>query len=116
MLVNFSQYPAPPILECRPNMPFAHYQSEWTHMFYISLILMLPVSLLSGILFTLIGEGVYLDVGESLETTGLLIMVNTMGAAIGSLLAGFVVLPAAPRAASLVWAKETRSGGRSGCA
>ena len=73
--------------------PFTHYQSEWTHMFYISLILMFPVSLLSGILFTFIGEGVYLDVGESLETTGLLTMVNTMGAAIGSLLAGFVLLP-----------------------
>jgi spermidine synthase len=73
--------------------PFTLYHSEWTHMFYISIILMFPVSLLSGILFTFIGEGVYLDVGESLETTGLLTMVNTVGAALGALLAGFVLLP-----------------------
>ncbi len=73
--------------------PFTLYHSEWTHMFYVSLILMFPVSLLSGILFTFIGECVHLDLGESLETTGLLTMVNTMGAALGSLLAGFVLLP-----------------------
>ncbi len=73
--------------------PLTHYYSEWTHMFYISLILMFPVSLLSGILFTFIGEGLHRDMGHSLEATGLLTMVNTVGAAVGSLLAGFLLLP-----------------------
>ncbi len=73
--------------------PLTQFYSEWTHMFYVSLILMFPVSLLSGVLFTLIGEGVHRDTGKSLETTGLLTMVNTTGAALGSLLAGFMLLP-----------------------
>lgn len=55
--------------------------------------LMFPVCLLSGVLFTLIGEAVYRELGGSLKTTGLLTMANTTGAMIGSALAGFVLLP-----------------------
>jgi spermidine synthase len=83
--------------------PLTVYYSEWTHMFYVSLILMFPTSLLSGILFTLIGQGVHRDIGDSLGTTGLFTMVNTTGAALGALLAGFVLLPEVGMEKSFFW-------------
>jgi spermidine synthase len=66
---------------------------DWAYMVSLSIPLILPVSLLSGVLFTLIGQAVYDRVGESTETTGLLTMLNTAGAMLGSILAGMVLLP-----------------------
>jgi spermidine synthase len=51
-----------------------------------------PVSFVSGILFTAIGEALHRELGRSLETTGLLTMVNTAGAMIGAASGGFVLL------------------------
>ncbi len=59
----------------------------------LSVPLMLPVSFFSGILFTLIGGAVYREMGSALDSTGLLTMSNTLGAMLGSLLAGFVLVP-----------------------
>ena len=53
-----------------------------------------PVSFLSGIIFTLIAARAHQEIGGSLETTGLLTMANTIGAMIGSAMAGFVFIPA----------------------
>ncbi len=75
-----------------PHRPSAEI-SEWAFILYNSVPLMFPVSLLSGILFTLIGAAVYEEIGGSLEATGLLTMVNTIGAAIGSVAGGFIFLP-----------------------
>jgi predicted membrane-bound spermidine synthase len=55
--------------------------------------LMFAVSLLSGMLFTLIGKALKDQVGEETRTTGALTLANTVGAMTGSLLAGFVLLP-----------------------
>ncbi len=55
--------------------------------------LMLPVSLLSGTAFTLGAHAVKQELGGSMRTTGLVALWNTIGATVGSLAAGFVLLP-----------------------
>jgi len=55
--------------------------------------LMLPVSLLSGALFTLLGDAVKRHELQETRTAGLLTLANTLGAMVGPLLAGFVLLP-----------------------
>jgi len=59
----------------------------------LSLRLMLPTALLSGMLFTLLGAAQREECGEAAETTGKLTLANTLGAMAGALLAGFVMLP-----------------------
>jgi spermidine synthase len=59
----------------------------------LSLPLMLPVSLASGIFFPLVGAALRGRVGSDIGAAGVLTFVNTIGAAIGSLLAGFLLLP-----------------------
>ena len=56
-------------------------------------VLMLPTAILSGILFTWLGETVQEQVGLASRSTGLLTLANTTGAAMGSLVGGFVLLP-----------------------
>jgi spermidine synthase len=60
-----------------------------------ALYLMLPTSLLSGILFTFLGRSLKESSPGATRTTGLLTLANTGGAMIGALLAGFVLLPSA---------------------
>jgi hypothetical protein len=60
-----------------------------------ALYLMLPTSLLSGILFTFIGRSLKEKTPGATRTTGMLTLANTSGAMMGALLAGFVLLPAA---------------------
>jgi spermidine synthase len=55
--------------------------------------LMLPVSLLSGIAFTLVARAVKEDLGPSMRTAGTAALWNTIGATAGSLGAGFLLLP-----------------------
>ena len=59
----------------------------------ISLPLMLPVSFVSGMFFPLAGAALRSGLTSEIETAGVLTLVNTIGAAIGSLIAGFVLLP-----------------------
>jgi spermidine synthase len=58
-----------------------------------ALFLMLPVSLLSGAAFTLVAHAVKQELGGSMRTTGVVALWNTIGATVGSLVAGFVLLP-----------------------
>lgn len=58
-----------------------------------AIILMLPVSLASGILFTALGRGLQEEIGNGTRTTAWLTLANTFGAMFGSLLAGFILLP-----------------------
>src|SRR5882762_275490 len=60
----------------------------------VSLPLLLPVSFVSGIFFPLVGAALRNGLASDIETAGVLTLVNTIGAAIGSLVAGFVLLPA----------------------
>jgi spermidine synthase len=58
-----------------------------------ALLLMLPVSIISGMLFPLYGEMIYLQTAGITLSSGTLTLVNTLGAAIGSGLASFFLLP-----------------------
>ena len=69
----------------------------------ISVFLMLPVSLVSGALFPLLGAGLRELLGSDARTTGALTLANTAGAALGALAAGFVLLPAIGVEASFFW-------------
>jgi spermidine synthase len=58
-----------------------------------SLRLMLPVSLFSGLLFTFIGRSVERVLRDETRAAAVLTAFNTIGAAIGSGIAGFVLIP-----------------------
>ncbi len=55
--------------------------------------LMFPVSLLSGILFTFTGAALNRHISPDTHAAGLLALANTIGAGIGALATGFVLLP-----------------------
>jgi predicted membrane-bound spermidine synthase len=59
----------------------------------MALWLMLPVSTASGAIFTFLGHALRAEAGEDARAAGLLTLVNTLGAMLGSLVAGFVLLP-----------------------
>jgi spermidine synthase len=59
----------------------------------VSLPLMLPVSVISGIFFPLVGAALRAGLASEIATAGTLTFVNTIGAAFGSLVGGFVLLP-----------------------
>jgi len=59
----------------------------------LALPLMLPVCFASGIFFTLIGADLRDVFSAESETAGHLTLANTVGAALGSLVGGFVLLP-----------------------
>jgi spermidine synthase len=59
----------------------------------LSVGLMLPVALFSGVLFPLLGAALRSGGGSATRATGLLTLANTLGAASGSLAAGFLLLP-----------------------
>ena len=54
---------------------------------------MLPVSALSGMLFTLIGQALHREGEPESATAGALTLANTIGAMCGALFGGFVLLP-----------------------
>ena len=62
--------------------------------FRLALPLMLPVCVLSGALFTLLGRGLEAELRDATRSAGMLTLANTLGAAIGALASGFVLLPA----------------------
>ena len=59
----------------------------------LSVPLMLPVAVVSGVLFTAIGDAARTGLVGAARTTGMIALANTLGGALGSLLAGFVLLP-----------------------
>jgi spermidine synthase len=65
----------------------------WLQTLQLALFLMLPVALLSGVLFTLLGTALIRECPGATRAAGLLTLCNTTGAALGSLLAGFWLLP-----------------------
>lgn len=60
---------------------------------WLSVLLILPTSLVSGALFTLLGTALRSEVDGDAAATGWLTLANTVGAAIGAPLAGLVLLP-----------------------
>ena len=61
--------------------------------FRLALPLMLPVCLLSGVLFTLLGRALHAELRESTRSAGMLTLANTVGAATGALVSAFLLLP-----------------------
>ncbi|MFQ5846679.1 MAG: spermidine synthase [Candidatus Methylomirabilales bacterium] len=55
--------------------------------------LMLPVSVLSGVLFTLLGTELHTELGSETRAAGYLTLANTLGAMLGALVAGFLLVP-----------------------
>jgi spermidine synthase len=58
-----------------------------------ALLLMLPAAVVSGLLFTLLGERLRAGAGDPQPAIGLLTTANTLGAALGAALAALVLLP-----------------------
>lgn len=58
-----------------------------------SLLLMLPVSLLSGLLFTFVGRAVESELQNATRAAAMMTAFNTIGAAMGSAAAGFLLIP-----------------------
>ena len=59
----------------------------------LSLALMLAACMLSGLLFTFLGKALHEEVGENAWASGTLSLGNTVGAMLGALAGGFVLLP-----------------------
>jgi spermidine synthase len=59
----------------------------------LSLRLMLPVTILSGLLFVLLGRAVERALGNATRATSRLTLANTLGATLGAITGGFILLP-----------------------
>ena len=67
--------------------------TEWSRVLYFALTLTGVTSLMSGVIFTLLGEALRRKVGVEARTAGWLVLANTVGAMCGPLVAAFVMLP-----------------------
>jgi predicted membrane-bound spermidine synthase len=61
--------------------------------FWLSVKLIFPVCVFSGVLFTLFGKALHAQVEEEAWAAGTVTVANTMGAMLGALVGGFVLLP-----------------------
>lgn len=69
------------------------YLDSWSEIGVLALALMFPVAFVSGIIFPTIAARVQAQVENRMNTVGITTLFNTAGAAIGPLLASFVLLP-----------------------
>jgi spermidine synthase len=76
---------------------------KWWQIALLSIALMFPVSLLSGILFPSIVANVQARVEDRMKSTGIATLFNTAGAAVGPLVASIVLLPAIGYQRSLIF-------------
>jgi spermidine synthase len=74
----------------------------WWQVALMAVALMFPVALVSGVLFPAVAAEVQSSVGDRMNSTGITTLFNTTGAAIGPLVASFVLLPAAGYQLSLI--------------
>jgi spermidine synthase len=66
---------------------------RWWQIALLSTALMFPVALISGVLFPSVAASVQSSVGDRMNSTGITTLANTTGAALGPLVATFVLLP-----------------------
>lgn len=77
-----------------PRVGGAAYTTDNTAAAFVLFVrLMAPTAVLSGMLFTLLGAAQRERCATASETAGKLTLANTLGAMVGALLAGFVLLP-----------------------
>jgi spermidine synthase len=67
--------------------------AAWPQVALLSVALMFPVAFLSGVLFPAVAARVQMTVEDRMNSTGIVTLFNTTGAAAGPLLASFVILP-----------------------
>ena len=82
--------------------PTGVFDLRWWQIAVLCVALMFPVALLSGIVFPIIAAEVQASVGDRMNSTGLATLLNTTGAAIGPLVASFVLLPTLGYQTSLI--------------
>ena len=75
------------------RVPTGVFDLRWWQIALLCVALMFPVAFVSGILFPHIAAEVQARVGDRMNSTGLTALLNTSGAAIGPLVASFVLLP-----------------------
>ena len=97
-LLSYLFFPVP---VAPPNIPMSEL-SFFQQVGQLSLALMFPVALLSGILLPFIVTCVQSEIQGRMNSAGLTILFNTIGAACGPLLAGFVLLPSLGFQSSLI--------------
>ena len=76
--------------------------ASWPQIAVLCGALMFPVSFCSGILFPTLVARVQLNVADRMNSTGITTLFNTAGAAVGPLLASFVLLPRVGYQGSLI--------------
>ncbi len=76
---------------------------RWWQIAVLCVALMFPVAFLSGILFPVIAAEVQVSVRDRMNSAGLATLLNTTGAAIGPLVASFVLLPTLGYQTSLIY-------------
>jgi spermidine synthase len=88
-LLCYIFFPVPKLGQGEKNF----YLESWAQIALISLAFMFPAAFLSGVLFPAIAARVQESVPSRMNSLGITTLFNTAGAAIGPLLAGFVLLP-----------------------
>jgi spermidine synthase len=88
-LLSYLLFPAE-LVQARTGV----FDLTWRQISLVSMALMFPAAFLSGILFPSIVASVQTSVEDRMNSTGITTLFNTAGAAIGPLLASFVLLPA----------------------
>src|SRR6266576_3928261 len=97
LLISYLLFPGELI-----RAPTGVFDLRWWQIAVLCVALMFPVALLSGILFPVIAAEVQASVGDRMNSTGVTALLNTTGAAIGPLVASFVLLPALGYQTSLI--------------
>jgi spermidine synthase len=105
-LLSYLFFPVPTL---SPNKNAFDIES-WQQIAQLSLALMFPVSLLSGILLPAIATCVQSRISGRMNSAGLTILFNTVGAAIGPLLAALLLLPRIGFQSSLILAGAVYAG------
>jgi len=75
---------------------------RWWQIALLSAALMFPAALISGVLFPTIATSVQASVDDRMNSTGITTLANTTGAALGPLVASFILLPSVGYQSSLI--------------
>jgi len=75
---------------------------RWWKIALLSAALMFPTALISGVLYPSIAASVQASVSDRMNSTGITTLANTTGAALGPLLASFILLPGVGYQSSLI--------------
>jgi len=98
-LLCYEFFPVPRLKPGEANFYF----EAWQTIAFLAFAVMFPVSLISGVLFPTIAAAVQETVQNRMNSVGIITLFNTAGAAIGPILAGFVLLPTIGFQSSLIF-------------